>query len=86
MSAHTKGPWAVDGEGAHVASVSRAADITAPRVSTHDRPNDERIAADARLISAAPEMLDALKAVELHGYFGVEHIVLAAIAKAEGRA
>lgn len=61
MSA-TRGPWAVDGEGTLVAVVCGTR-ITAPAVATMDRPDDERIAADARLLAAAPEMFALLNEI-----------------------
>lgn len=40
----------------------------------------------AELFAAAPELLEALKQARIHGAFSVQHVIDAAIAKAEGRA
>ena len=90
MSKHTQGPWTVDGavatenldvlgEGGRVAMLAC------------DDIDSETLRANARLIAASPEMLDALRVAqsELH-YFtatrGSEahELVRAAIAKATG--
>ena len=90
MSKHTQGPWTVDGavatenldvlgEGGRVAMLD-CDDIDA-----------ETLKANARLIAAAPEMLDALRVAqsELHYFIATRgreahEIVRAAIAKATG--
>ena len=83
---HTPGPWRIGDAGNTVFG---------PKT---DRPSPQTIAtlgvidhaANARLIAAAPEMLDALRAVwaEADGDWKSEHptaaLVRAAIAKAEG--
>lgn len=86
MSEHTRGPWDVSfgtdvyfrEQDLHVADCNMDIDIS----------EDER-RANARLVSAAPELLGVLKqAVSVHGYDGrcgwIED-AKAAISKAEGR-
>lgn len=90
MSKHTQGPWTVDGavatenldvlgEGGRIAMLD-CDDIDA-----------ETLKANARLIAASPEMLDALRVAqsELHYFTATRgreahEIVRAAIAKATG--
>lgn len=97
MSKHTPGPWEIDSGmrtainkgGKHVAMVSFYKDGTPNSVDEIEHE------ANARLIAAAPEMLEALKAVraaddthrlaEIPGMPRIVRIVVdAAIAKAEG--
>ena len=58
---HTPGPWAVDGEGTHVAAVSKTWEITAPTVARMVRPDDDQTFADACLIAKAPELYAELR-------------------------
>jgi hypothetical protein len=95
MSKHTEGPWiAVGGWVEHPDDA--IADICScyPRAlgQEHlDRPYEE-VDANARLIAAAPEMLEALKAINTAFQWNEQMArpvfdkVHAAIAKAEGRA
>lgn len=87
MSEHTPGPWVaffVDGRASVIMPAGRPGDICLFR--------DGAAEADARLIAAAPELLEACKAI-LNVYFPTdtcgarEHWkrVEDAIAKAEGR-
>lgn len=85
----TKGPWRVGKVQSVVGIVVRRGDL--PANTNHVRicrnvSNEE----DARLISAAPDLLLALKWVAAHAYgettpFGEVPLVRDAIAKAEGR-
>ena len=95
MSAHTPGPWRVDRSGALL-----GVNVVAPtdwicKVGLSDRPN---VMEDARLIAAAPELLEAMESALPHvendaleqGVNPDEDAVViqarAAIAKARGRA
>lgn len=95
---HTPGPWTTDSEfgtaiiaanGVTVASVLNPINA---RKSQQPVPTDlDEVRANARLTVAAPEMLDALKAVssDIHKHqgtisLGTLALVSAAIAKAEG--
>ena len=96
---HTRGPWTVapsfsiGSSGTHVCTVSSAVEVTAPTVDANDRPDDERLDADAALIAAAPTLLeaanallDALETCDLHEDAAKAHDALCeAIAKAEGK-
>jgi hypothetical protein len=86
MRKHTPGPWFAASEGSYkVASVTSNTGIYADTL-----PEAAQIAADARLIAAAPDLLEALKAarrfvVSSHEPVGSElDDIDAAIAKAEG--
>ncbi len=88
MRKHTPGPWFAASEGSYkVASVTSNTGIYADTL-----PEAAQIAADARLIAAAPDLLEALKAarrfvVSSHEPVGSElDDIDAAIAKAEGSA
>ncbi len=97
MSKHTLGPWKVISEQtAREVEVFEVAEVAHFRV-TPDRSGDTFAGsgdayADARLIAAAPELLEALKAarrfvVSSHEPVGSElDDIDAAIAKAEGSA
>ena len=84
---HTPGPWVADlGETYSIrAKDGRVAHCQ--HVHLTGRRDTKTVAANARLISAAPELLEALKLVEEH--YGEDSdvfcIVRGAIAKAEGR-
>lgn len=97
MSKHTPGPWRiVRARGASKAAINGAQIRTEAGLHitsiTHvaDKPISQK-AADARLIAAAPEMLEALRMVVRHlhapGGDGYEELLAAerAIAKAEGK-
>jgi hypothetical protein len=93
MSAqHTPGPWTADWNsgshgytiaGDHIA-IGTAFSLLGKRYGTGEA------SANARLIAAAPEMLEALRFVQEHGAVYPEgeagQRIRAAIAKAEGRA
>jgi len=87
---HTKGPWKIietnylPHNGDHVADMSNGL-MVVPVISGLGDP-----LADARLIAASPEMLEALidcrRALELANFTGELIVVDAAIAKATGAA
>jgi hypothetical protein len=61
MSKHTKGPWKTDGSGIGVYSES-----TGTMVAGATFPNLQVARADAQMIAAAPELLNALELVKAH--------------------
>lgn len=82
MSKHTPGPWHIDDASYGQIVCSRTSDVAVVR-NTGGLPHH----GNARLIAAAPELLEALKAVLLiadrkHDAFDAAR---AAITKAEGR-
>lgn len=86
MSAHTPGPWVVDGRrgGVWQGKVDR---INGLRIAVVDLSvgREEEDQANACLIAAAPELLEALRLVMAEADFGDEELkrrCLAAIAKA----
>lgn len=94
---YTPGPWRVLAWECHAATTV-VADVDGQQIvvaecSGHGRYADESLD-DARLIAAAPELLEALqsimKAIESRNYFAAEthaqNIARAAIAKATGAA
>ena len=85
MSKHTPGPWKASALGR---TVTDGAEQVVCRPSAYAN-NAERQVANARLIAAAPELLDALQEIveaQKGGYLGCSHIdaASAAIAKATG--
>ena len=89
---HTKGPWkCAKGRSAHPVSMvwSDSGAICGPYYGTN--VTEEEAQANARLIAAAPEMLEALKifrGLAYHGeHAGLNHLAFtdSVIAKAEGR-
>ena len=89
MSTFTKGPWTLL-PCSHGGMILKRGE----GLLEHQQPFLQILPSeDARLISAAPEMYEALKAVaaysgetDLHKPFGgILHLVRAALAKAEGR-
>ena len=58
MSQHTPGPWKVDQVEPHVAVVIKRPDLY---VTVDHRENLTNAGPDARLIAAAPEMLECLR-------------------------
>lgn len=84
---HTPGPWQVEkqrtGMECPVVMIAGLTAATVYNVTRNTREND----ANARLMAAAPEMLEALKGL-LAGpnWPGAQMTARAAIAKAEGRA
>ena len=92
MSGHTKGPWLhliheKDGEQRHVVETGPPAWVA----HYPDGMTDEEIAANCDLISAAPELLEALEQVieVAEGKHPLPHMAIdaarAAIAKATGK-
>ena len=93
MSEHTPGPWIValniDGVYAGTLSVVKSAvgsEICGPR---QIRPQAKELEANANLIAAAPDLLEALKAIlticDSEGMYALESdAARAAIAKAKG--
>jgi hypothetical protein len=92
MTAHTPVPWTVKNgtvftDDALSDPVART--VASPSFGYGQTRHDEAMA-NARLIAAAPEMLEALRFVQEHGAVYPEgeagQRIRAAIAKAEGRA
>jgi hypothetical protein len=68
MSGHTKGPWTYAGEirnlsGDRWEAREHIAIGTADRIIADMRPGSLHLHADARLIAAAPELVEALQAI-----------------------
>lgn len=98
-SKNTNGPWGIEAKGLKilVGPVRHSDGKVFPTVASvdihpdHTAETKRQIEADVHLISAAPEMLAALKDIEiaaLRGYLTPNYcadIVLAAIARAEAR-
>ena len=98
---HTPGPWIygpevgpdctrIDAENGLVIAAVRSREITSWEQSRPIYSWSEEGAANARLIAAAPELLDALQEIveaQKGGYLGWSHIdaASAAIAKATGQ-
>ncbi len=90
MSKHTPGPWTKDEYGQLRDANRKFIDVYAVGLCMCSTPNDQAIA-NARLISAAPDMLEALEALQdgwskdaiTAGSWAKAH---AAIAKAKGEA
>jgi hypothetical protein len=87
MSKHTSGPWYVEEEPAGILVVAEkpglCVSVTVPgrKTTAEDRAN-------ARLIAAAPELLNALKTVlsgDSHTWSQRAEKAIAVIAKAEGK-
>ena len=79
---HTPGPWATRESATHVTVTNARGDAV-----FHDDKRIPGVMADARLIAAAPELLEALKVLVENGGIGPEqmfHDARAAIAKATG--
>ena len=98
MSAHTPGPWVASKHAGWCVSVKGAGTLLVCGGQSEDPPENQA-AANARLIAAAPELLEALKAWSIASWLaGVAPDIdsndpfasmlaqtHAAIAKAEGR-
>lgn len=95
-SKHTPGPWIFDGDLVWAASIdgyvanTRTEDMTSGE-NIAKRDALEQIEANARLIAAAPDLLDALKSIVMSAEIGNAAILgpllvsaRAAIAKATG--
>ena len=66
MSKHTPGPWQYAFEGGTVAFIVEADGTTVAKLSTTENSTaHSRLPANARLIAAAPEMLEALQHIML---------------------
>lgn len=83
-TAHTPGPW-LHGKTSDEIITPKGIGVAAPC----DGYDEDQWAADATLIAAAPDLLDALKTAlrlaDLQGQPRVVGIMQAAVAKAEGR-
>ena len=93
MSAHTPGPWRAVRNEVHVGNKRICANVSAGE-SLSLKESMDRAHANARLIAAAPELLEAAKYAisrDADSYsftklgIDAEEVLLAAIAKAEGR-
>ena len=87
---HTPGPWQQDQELPYEIRAAFESRVPFEGVAKVDRKQDKReMEANARLIAAAPEMLDALKELVQYGWWenapASKAKAEAAIAKAEGR-
>jgi len=90
MGKHTSGPWKAVYDGSSSWSIGGADDpqCEPPYVAIDDR-NDDRARANAALIAAAPDLLEALENLENDDGSIPDHawrICQAAIAKAKGEA
>lgn len=84
MSAHTPGPWGWDSRNSNYYLLTFARDAPHQIVAELKTPRDAMGDADANLIAAAPELLEALKLIVSH--FGDPlKVAEAAIAKAEDK-
>jgi hypothetical protein len=87
QSAHTPGPWNHKQRDDHF--VIRTEDLQRIAITQYVGPTAEE--ANARLIAAAPEMLEALRIIAIeagsrkeNGMSGIASIAYAAIARAQG--
>ncbi len=61
---HTPGPWTVVDDGSYSSCLAEVGNlIVSARHEVHDRLNDDVNEANARLVAAAPELLEALQAI-----------------------
>lgn len=74
MSSHTPGPWAARRRD-HVGDNIFASDSGKRIANTYGPTEDAEFAANARLIAAAPEMLDFLHGVATNQHGLVDHVV-----------
>ena len=86
---HTPGPWIVDGKPGYEAPEIHAGNRRIARVLYHLGSEDREVDANARLMAAAPDLLEACKLTiddigEHGGPNSVYKACTAAIAKAEG--
>ena len=82
MSEHSPAPWSIRQSATHVTVGTASGDAI-----FHDDKRLPGVMEDARLIAAAPELLEALKVLVENGGIGPEqmfHDARAAIAKATG--
>ncbi len=78
MSEHSPGSWIASGNGVHSGAQCVA--------TTHMEPREQRVA-DARLIAAAPDLLEALQVVRMSAGWSImsdetRGLVIEALAKA----
>lgn len=88
MSKHTPGPWAFVQGGSGDFPTWNVRIATRGVITLPPTASMETMDADARLIAAAPELLEALRPIAERGEISAKIIAKAraAIAKAEGRA
>lgn len=88
-SGHTKGPWMAAARPSSVVGWPVVAPADMGRSVCNVTVGHDQSEANARLIAAAPELLEALKIVAQHGRIDNSesrmNMVGAAIAKAEGK-
>ena len=87
---HTPGPWTYCCDSGHSSKCLRGVRHS-KKAAVHGGPDNRTIAShvesydDARLIAAAPELLEALKALLIHDDIETREHAREAIAKAEGK-
>ena len=85
MSKHTPGPWQYAFEGGTVAFITEADGTTVAKLSTTENTTAHKnLAANARLIAAAPDLLEFAEEVRRTGDTRLASMAIAAIAKATG--
>lgn len=87
---HTPGPWTVEDRTERLAIFPTVGDAEIASITWEDDEDEDVALADAHLIAAAPDLLEALKAFVAAPLDGAEradafYAARAAIAKAEGR-
>jgi len=91
MSKHTPGPWVIDDSNPNLVArlvngVYEYVCAVEPSSFSNRECNQEQEEADARLIAAAPDLLEALQRSRAQWIHSVNaEFCLAAIAKAEGK-
>ncbi len=89
MSKHTPGPWFVDAEHAGLFEQDQARfwiNASGTHVAYVDGPRNDERTANARLIAAAPELLEFAEEVRRTGDTRLASMAIAVIAKAIGEA
>ena len=91
MSKHTPGPWEVQAEDGFYVCTGNLLVAAVQEVDQHPTDTDEFVAADAtkanaRLIAAAPELLEFAEEVRRTGDTRLASMAIAVIAKAIGEA
>lgn len=91
MSAYTKGKWYAEGSYVRVPDQALA-DVFLPQADVRFADREQEAFANARIMAAAPELLEALKATLIYlnptlrpTPEAIHKMVDAAIAKAEGK-
>jgi hypothetical protein len=88
MNKHTPGPWQYAFEGGTAAFIMEGDGTTVAKISTTENSTAHRnLPANARLIAAAPDLLEALKFAQSiigHPDDAGSQMIAAAIAKATG--